>query len=267
MRYNLVMLKNILTESERVVFDSMLEQKGIFHKKEAYKTYFLKVKGSVCGVLITCKKTDYLLGELSDCRDIKPFLLPDHTYIGRAKVLKPFLCEPKKFHIMKKDFCLLNKSAKISSSYKSDESTLKKGQIVTYGADSTKNMRVAFAKMKSDFILEESRKKISWKSFYLTKEEFISMRPVFIRVGDDIVGMVSSQFCSREYSMINLMYIRPEFRQYGYGRQLLKWYISFLFKKSKNIALFFSKKNTPAKKLYTSLGFKKADDWIMAVPL
>lgn len=259
--------KNILTESERVVFDSMLEQKGIFNKKSLYKTHFLKRRGSVRGVLITCKKTDYLLGEAQNYRNIKPFLLSDHTYLGRAAVLKPFLCDSKKFHTMKKDFCLLKKSAKILLSLGADEVTLKNGQIVMYITDSTKNMRIAFAKIKSDFILEESRKRIPWKDFYLTKKEFISIRPVFIKVGDDIVGMVSSQFYSRGYGMINLLYIKPEFRKYGYGRQLLESYISFLFKKSENVALFFSPDNAPAKRLYASLGFKKTDNWIMAVPL
>lgn len=65
--------------------------------------------------------------------------------------------------------------------------------------------------------------------------------------------------------MINMLYVEKEHRSHGYGKILLRWFINQLLKNTKNIYLFYSPDNIPAKRIYEKLGFRKIDKWLMAL--
>ncbi len=65
--------------------------------------------------------------------------------------------------------------------------------------------------------------------------------------------------------MINMLFVKKDFRRQGFGEILLTWYVKHLFLKTSNLYLFYSSDNISAQRLYEKMGFKKIGTCVMAV--
>ena len=76
-----------------------------------------------------------------------------------------------------------------------------------------------------------------------------------IKEGSEIVGSLLVKKYQESY-IIQDVFVKPEFRGKGYGKQLLEEIIAFLKPKNRSIFLYVDSDNTIAIKLYTSVGFR-----------
>ncbi len=253
---------DLFSEPEKVIIFSLLEKKGIFENQNPNIWIFGFDEKKIESILIIFNKNAFLLGNNflqinklpNDLRD----KIKKCTILGEENVLQAFFGKNKTHFLMKKDFAFLEK--KIDKIEKNNDYEL----VVN---SNSKENRIAYAQMKRDFIFEETKKNLSWESLLFSDKEYLNVSPFLLKKGDEIIGMVSANFISKEFAMINLMYIKPEYRKQGLGKYLLLNYINYLHKKSKKICLFYSPDNISAKFLYKNIGFIKNCSWIMAIPL
>lgn len=240
----------IISESEQVIYESFLKQGGVFDR-------FVKIvhESDRCIILYDGN----FLYPLGDCKNIDNLPQINHGGIlGRESnvqsVMEYFGNIP--YIIMKKYYAKLEKLPK-HDDYQIPEEIQINNVIAL---DELKE----FCQLKSDFLKEESGVKISpAKIFASLKENFSKIHPVIAKHKNRAIGMISSNFHSTNYAMINMLYIKMDYRRKGYGKILLRWYISELKKQSKNIYLFFSPDNK-VQMIYQQIGFKTIDKWIMA---
>jgi predicted GNAT family acetyltransferase len=85
--------------------------------------------------------------------------------------------------------------------------------------------------------------------------------------------MLCAEICGRVIGKINInavsftryqvggVYVHPDFRGLGIARRMAAEFISSLIKTGKGVTLFVKKKNIPAQRLYTGLGFTVSGDY------
>ncbi len=86
-----------------------------------------------------------------------------------------------------------------------------------------------------------------------------------ISKNSEVIGIAGTNAKYRNACQIGSVYIKKNFRNKGFGTQLLNYHIQKLFNSYDKIVLFVRKDNTPALKLYEKLGFKKAGELMQLI--
>lgn len=240
------------SKSEQVILLSAIQKKGIFTKKCEF------IHRDEKGTLIFDGNFIYPLGDLNINID-KLSEIPFTGILGRStnvqKILK--LREQKDYLVMNKEFAVLDKTK--------TRKDIPLTNNLTIDIVKTTDQLQQFCILKNMFLFEESGHKSDTKALFNSlKNDYSALFPTLLNYKGETIGIVSSNFSSDYSSMINTLFIKKDFRNKGYGKILLEYYINFLLKHSKNICLFYSP-NSVAQKIYEKLGFKKSDEWGMAV--
>ena len=244
-------LGDVFTESENVILLSALNGNGVF--------------GDICnllsnsesGIILSDSNFIYPLGKVS-----VPKNMPDDFsgILGRtANVQK--IVKGKNWLVMDKIFAKL--SVDKHDLFDNNDLLREDIEICLVGNESQLK---DYCDLKGAFIFEESQATLDPKKIHSSlKRSYLYLRPALLFCKGQAVGMISSNFYSSKGAMINLLFIKKEFRRRGLGKVLLKWYIKSLSEISNNIYLFYSSDNLSAKRLYGELGFQEIDNWIMAL--
>ena len=244
-------LENSLDESERVILFSAIEGNGVFKKKCEIK--FVNKNG----VILFDGESLYPLGKIEDCASVKD--VPNSVVIGKFEnVLKVTDSQKaKKWILMEKSFSVLKDPIDFVGSF------IPEG--ISVNVVRSFEQLFLFNHFKCQFLEEESgRSGDIDKSYEALKHFYKSIFPILMTYEGEEIGIVNSDFFSPISSMINMLFIKKEFRSFGFGEFLLKWYVDQLLKKSKNVCLFYSPGNIRARELYKKVGFVQIDKWLMA---
>lgn len=245
-------LENSLDESERVILFSAIEGNGVFKRKCEIK--FIKKNGAI----LFDGESLYPLGKIGDCASIKH--VANSSVIGKFEnVLKVTDSQKtKKWILMEKSFAVLESPIDFVESF------IPEG--ISVNVVRSLEQLFLFNSFKCQFLKEESGGSIDVdESYEALKPFYKSVFPVLMTYKGEEIGIVNSDFCSKTSSMVNMLFIKKEFRSLGFGEFLLKWYVNELLKKSKNVCLFYSPGNIQARELYKKVGFVQIDKWLMAV--
>lgn len=243
-----------VSEAERTVLLSAIKKSGVF-----WNGY--DVLDDNGGIILFDGNFLYPLGKIDIDRYSK--FLGKMAFSGIlgssenvSKILK--MINKKNWITMKKDFAILKECKQFSDNSLSSDLQIDRIE--------NRNQLKQFCALKSEFLLEEFGQKTDPEVLYNFLENcYSNYCPVLLTYQDKAVGMVSSNFSSDESSMINMLFIKKDFRGYGYGQILLKWYVRYLLEFTKTICLFSSPENIVANKIYKKIGFKKTDEWLMAL--
>ena len=244
-------LGDVFTESENVILLSALNGNGVF--------------GDICnllsnsesGIILSDSNFIYPLGKVSI-----PSKMPDDFsgILGRTANVKGII-KGKNWLVMGKIFAKLNRDK--HDLFDNNDLLREDIEICLVGNESQLK---DYCDLKGAFIFEESQATLDPKKIHSSlKRSYLYLRPALLFCKGQAVGMISSNFYSSKGAMINLLFIKKEFRRRGLGKVLLKWYIKSLSEISNNIYLFYSSDNLSAKRLYGELGFQEIDNWIMAL--
>jgi GNAT superfamily N-acetyltransferase len=252
MNVKLEYLANRLSESEKVILFSAIGKKGVFGRKCE-----IKLADEEC-LILSDGGFLYPLGKVGSQ---KGFVETDPVGIlGNADNVRKVLNADgiRKWTVMEKEF------VKLEGPEKFEEGSLPKG-IKIRMVGNAEQLR-QYCHLKGQFIKEESGEVVDVdKMIESLGVSYPVISPVLMSYEDRPIGIVNSNFSSREGSMINMLYVEKEHRSHGYGKILLRWFINQLLKNTKNIYLFYSPDNIPAKRIYEKLGFRKIDKWLMAL--
>ncbi len=122
---------------------------------------------------------------------------------------------------------------------------------------------MAFRRLTNLFLAEESGRES--EAIAGDPGELPATQPVLLFRGGQAVGMVQSDFHSRESAMVNMLYIQQGHRGNRYAPLLMQWYVRHLLGQSASACLFYSPSNAPARKIYERMGFVKSEEWTMAL--
>ncbi len=243
--------------SNKIIVESAKQKNGVFSK-----THYSKLQ-----INRLSKEQNFLL---YDGHFLYPIFIHNSTklkkqvkqfdgIIGIKKYVEDILklYNQNNFFVIQKDFCILTKKLKDKIDVFSPLSI----KIVNSKKDLNE-----FSLLKSQFLFEESNIEIDVETIVNDiKSYYRSLKPVLLKYDNKTIGMISSNFHYSKSAMLNMLYIKKEFRKKGYGELLSKWYIKYLQRSSKNICLFVSSENIQAKKIYSKMGFRKVDNWLMAL--
>ena len=76
-----------------------------------------------------------------------------------------------------------------------------------------------------------------------------------------LVGKINVSSVSFTKYLVGGVYVHPNFRGMGIASRMTQEFISSLISQGKGVTLFVKKNNVPARKIYTSLGFKITGDY------
>jgi len=76
-----------------------------------------------------------------------------------------------------------------------------------------------------------------------------------------LVGKINVSAVSFTRYLIGGVYVHPDFRGLGIGRRMTEEFVSSLINEGRGVSLFVKKNNTPARRLYLSVGFQKRGDY------
>ncbi len=234
--------------------DAAVEKKGGF-----FASLFCHLTDDNSVALLSDGNTAYILGELDKCEQLRAALLeiPHGSVLGKAEIVRS-VCLEKEYFFIPKDFAFFYPKNEFLSPSLPNSISIKPVHSIEELHD--------FCSLKSAFFFEESGTKVEADDLIAhLKKGYMGIKPVTMRHGEKVIGMVSSNLNSRQSAMINMLYIAKEARAKGYGTLLLRWYMSYLLESSQSLCLFCSPNNTPAVKLYYSLGFQREEDWILAL--
>lgn len=242
-----------ISESEKVLFYSALERKGIF--KEFLELYLFDINESQSILILYANKYLYPIGEISSNYKINKSITIIPEFNGVLGSLE-------KIELIKKTIDLnnLNLNQKSFKVFDSSNKFIQDNNVSLVN----KETLLSYCELRSEFIYENANVLIKPNIIYKhLKKNFSNILPAIIKENNKTVGIISSDFQSKEYSMINMLYLKKEYRAKGLSTKLMRSYMNYLSRYSKKICLFHSIDNSNAIHLYDSLGFKKIDNWIM----
>lgn len=245
-------LADHFSEAEKVILFSAVERNGVFWKKCEIKW------SNEGGIVLSDGEFIYPLGKIDNSIGFEK--ITHSGILGKFDNVRKILNfrKTKKWTVMEKEF------AKFEATGKFEE--LSAPREISMKMVNNARQLSQFCCMKGQFLEEESGEVIDVNRLYESLgESYLHVCPALISHEGEEIGIISSNFFSQKGSMINMLFIKKEFRLRGYGKLLLKWYINQLLKNSKNMYLFYSPKNKPAMNIYRELGFVRIEKWLMAI--
>ena len=235
---------------EKVIVQSALERNGVFRER-----CDLVSSPSEKGLILTDGTFLYPLGQ-AEGKEMDA--VSSHGILGTRTAVAALVQgkkEPRDRVIMDKDFSFLRSvppdlpqlSAGISVATITDESDLQ-----------------SLGRLRTQFLAEESGSELSDVEAH--SGNIPDLQSVVLKKDGKAIGMINSDFFSKESAMISMLFIEKQHRGHGYGVLLLQQYVRLLLQRSASVCLFYSPTNTSAKKLYERMGFMKEEDWMMVLP-
>lgn len=245
----------IVTEADSSILFSALEKQGSFNITVQY--FLLSIEPNRSLLLVFDGSRIYPVGQGLNIpfRNFPVVVLPNFTGImGNSEMCGELLAISKsEIAVKPKEFRILHRPQEIPL-----VSSLEMKFV-----ESDTELR-ELCQLRAEFAFDDSGTVGDPKKIYeQLRSSYKNFLPAILRENGLAIGMVNSHYRSNEVSMINMVYLKQQFRGSGRARNMMIWYQNELFKKTKAIVLFHTPENIPAQRLYESLGYINIDDWVI----